>query len=94
MSNCNFCGDAIETGTGKMYVKRDGTVLHFCRAKCQRNQIGLGRINRHVQWTAAAHAAKANTKAGHKAAPAAVKPAKPKAEKATAKAEVAAKPAK
>ena len=51
--NCSFCGSEVVPGTGKMYVKRDGTVLHFCKAKCQRNQIGLGRVNRHVGWTKA-----------------------------------------
>jgi large subunit ribosomal protein L24e len=73
VSNCNFCGNAIEAGTGKMYIKKDGVVLHFCSSKCQRNQIGLGRINRNVRWTNAAHAAKSPAKAGAKAA---VKPAK------------------
>ena len=86
MTNCTFCGSAIEPGTGKMYIKRDGTVHHFDSAKCQRNMVGLGRVNRHVKWTQAAanakaiagHAAKAEPKA--KAAPKA-KPAKaPKAE--------------
>ena len=60
--NCSFCGADIEVGTGKMYIKRDGTVLHFDTAKCQRNQVGLGRVNRHVKWTNAAHAAKAERK--------------------------------
>jgi large subunit ribosomal protein L24e len=71
MTNCTFCGAAIEQGTGKMYIKRDGTVLHFDSAKCQRNMVGLGRVNRHVKWTqaaanakvVAAHAAKAEPKA-------------------------------
>ena len=81
MTNCTFCGAAIEPGTGKMYIKKDGTVHHFDSAKCQRNMVGLGRVNRHVKWTQAAasakvvagHAAKAEPKA--KAAPKA-KPAK------------------
>ena len=81
MTNCTFCGAAIEPGTGKMYIKRDGTVHHFDSAKCQRNMVGLGRVNRHVKWTQAAanakaiagHAAKAEPKV--KAAPKA-KPAK------------------
>jgi large subunit ribosomal protein L24e len=72
MTNCTFCGDAIEVGTGKMYIKRDGTVFHFCSAKCQRNQVGLGRVNRHVKWTGAAAAAKSGTGKPVKAA----KPAK------------------
>ncbi len=53
MSNCTFCGSDIEAGTGKMYVRKDGTVWRFCAAKCQRNQIGLKRINRQVRWTQA-----------------------------------------
>lgn len=73
MSNCSFCGTAIEPATGKMYIKRDGTVLHFDSSKCQRNMVELGRINRHVGWTDAAKhakspAAKAETAAAKKAA--------------------------
>lgn len=66
--NCSFCGAAIEAGTGKMYIKKDGTVLHFDSAKCQRNQIGLGRINRNVRWTKAAAAAKTLVKSTAKPA--------------------------
>jgi large subunit ribosomal protein L24e len=86
VTNCSFCGDAIEVGTGKMYIKRDGTVFHFCSAKCQRNQVELGRINRHVRWTQAA--ADAKTLVGHAATAAEAKSAKaakaPKAPKAAA----------
>jgi len=32
---CSFCGDEIEPGTGKIYAKKDGTVLYFCKLKCQ-----------------------------------------------------------
>ncbi|MEA3142928.1 MAG: large subunit ribosomal protein L24e [Thermoplasmata archaeon] len=53
MTNCSFCGKAIEAGTGKLYIKRDATTYHFCTKKCQINQIGLGRVNRHVKWTEA-----------------------------------------
>jgi len=81
MTNCSFCGSAIEPGTGKMYIRKDGTVFHFDSAKCQRNQVQLGRVNRHVRWTGAAAQAKATV--GH-----AVKETKAKAPKA-AKAEVA-----
>jgi large subunit ribosomal protein L24e len=48
---CSFCGNEIEPGTGKMYVKKDGTVFHFCRSKCQNNLLHLGRIPRHTRWT-------------------------------------------
>lgn len=74
MSNCTFCGAAIEQGTGKMYIKKDGTVLHFESSKCQRNMVELGRVNRHVGWTDAAKAAKAP--AARAAAAAAKKAAK------------------
>jgi large subunit ribosomal protein L24e len=82
--NCTFCGSAIEAGTGKMYIKRDGSVFHFCSSKCQRNQVQLGRVNRHVKWTGAAAAAKAE--AAHAAGAPAKGAAKAAAPKATAKA--------
>jgi large subunit ribosomal protein L24e len=64
VSACSFCGSAIEAGTGKMYIKKDGSVFHFCSSKCQRNQVGLGRVNRHVPWTAAAADAKRGATTG------------------------------
>ncbi len=48
---CTFCGNDIEPGTGKMYVRRDGNVHFFCSGKCQKNQLKLGRIGRKVRWT-------------------------------------------
>ncbi|MFO1532875.1 MAG: 50S ribosomal protein L24e [Thermoplasmatota archaeon] len=81
--NCTFCGSPIEAGTGKMYIRRDATVFHFCSSKCQHNQVDLGRVNRHVRWTQAAEEHKGervqgNVRAGAGAA------AKPKATKAAA----------
>ena len=49
--NCNFCGKAIEPGTGKIYVKKDGTIYHHCTNKCKKNQIDLGRVPRRTRWT-------------------------------------------
>ena len=49
--NCSFCGADIEPGTGKMYVKRDGTKYNFCSNKCQKNMVDLKRVNRNVKWT-------------------------------------------
>ena len=49
--NCTFCGNDIEPGTGKMYVKKDGSRFLFCSGKCQKNMIGLKRVNRNVRWT-------------------------------------------
>lgn len=49
---CSFCGSAIEPGTGKMFVKKDGTIFYFCSTKCENNHR-LGRVPRKVQWTEA-----------------------------------------
>lgn len=48
---CSFCGNEIEPGTGKMFIKKDGTVLFFCKNKCQKNMLNLNRIPRRVRWT-------------------------------------------
>jgi large subunit ribosomal protein L24e len=42
----------MEPGTGKMYVRKDGTIFYFCSTKCQ-NNYKLGRVPRRVEWTAA-----------------------------------------
>ncbi|MHC1635450.1 MAG: 50S ribosomal protein L24e [Candidatus Methanospirareceae archaeon] len=47
---CSFCDGDIEMGTGKMYVKKDGTVFYFCSSKCERNMIKLGRKRKKVKW--------------------------------------------
>lgn len=49
--DCSFCADTIEPGTGTMYVKRDGTVYHFCSSKCRKNRLNLNRVPRRVRWT-------------------------------------------
>lgn len=48
---CSFCYRRIEPGTGKMYVKKDGTVLNFCSNKCHKNMIELKRVPRTTAWT-------------------------------------------
>ena len=48
---CSFCYREIEPGTGKMFVKKDGTVLHFCTNKCYKNMIELKRVARTTEWT-------------------------------------------
>ena len=48
---CSFCGNEIEPGTGKMYIKVDGTVFNFCRNKCLKNMIELKRVPRTTSWT-------------------------------------------
>ncbi len=49
--NCTFCGLEIEPGTGKMYIKKDGTTFHFCSSKCQKNMVKLKRVPRRTEWT-------------------------------------------
>ncbi|MFP4197937.1 MAG: 50S ribosomal protein L24e [Methanomassiliicoccales archaeon] len=49
---CSFCGHEIEPGTGRMYVRKDGTVFQFCASKCYKNMIELRRIPRRTTWTA------------------------------------------
>lgn len=51
MTDCTFCGKEIEPGTGKMYVKRNGDVYHYCASKCQHNMLGTGRVPRYIKWT-------------------------------------------
>ena len=48
---CSFCGEKIEPGTGKMFIKTDGTVYYFCASKCQKNMLGLKRVPRRVRWS-------------------------------------------
>lgn len=49
--DCSFCGNPIEPGTGMLFIKRDGTRYTFCKAKCRRNLLDLGRVPRQVKWT-------------------------------------------
>jgi large subunit ribosomal protein L24e len=51
MEKCSFCGNTIERGTGKTLVRRDGTLLHFCSRKCEKNQIELKRNPIKTPWT-------------------------------------------
>ncbi|MGB2581229.1 MAG: 50S ribosomal protein L24e [Thermoplasmata archaeon] len=48
---CTFCGQEIEPGTGRMYVKRDGVVYQFCTSKCFKNMVELKRVPRRTAWT-------------------------------------------
>ena len=64
---CSFCGQGISPGTGKMYVKKDGTVFFFDSNKCYKNMIELKRVPRTTEWTAKAHEEKdARLKSGKK----------------------------
>jgi large subunit ribosomal protein L24e len=48
---CTFCGNEIEPGTGRMYVKKDGVTYQFCTSKCFKNMIELKRVPRRTTWT-------------------------------------------
>ena len=50
MRTSSLCNKEIEEGTGKMYVKRDGSIYFFCSIKCEKNMIKLGRVPRKVKW--------------------------------------------
>ncbi|MDR2623959.1 MAG: 50S ribosomal protein L24e [Methanobrevibacter sp.] len=50
MRVCSFCKKEIEEGTGKMYVKKDGSIYFFCGSKCEKNMIKLKRVPRKVKW--------------------------------------------
>lgn len=55
---CSFCGKVIVPGTGKMFVKKDGSVLFFDANKCYKNMIELKRVPRTTLWTEKAHSEK------------------------------------
>lgn len=47
---CSFCGELLEPGTGKLFVKKDGSNYYFCTSKCESN-FKLGRLPRRTIWT-------------------------------------------
>jgi|SRR5579871_2405764 len=85
--SCSFCAGEIEPGTGSMFVKRDGTVFHFCSSSCRKQQMGLGRVGHRIKWTRAHALKKAAEQTASKSAaappaartpaPVAPKPAEP-----------------
>ena len=79
---CSFCAREIEPGTGMMFVKRDGTVYHFCTASCRKQQLHLHRVGHHFKWTRAHELKRAADRSAQKAAAAA--PPAPKAAKGRA----------
>ncbi|MEM3396020.1 MAG: 50S ribosomal protein L24e [Thermoplasmata archaeon] len=52
IKTCSFCGNPIEPGTGKMFIKKDGTIYNFCSRRCQRNLLDFARNPRKLKWTA------------------------------------------
>jgi len=51
MAKCTFCGESIEKGTGKIFVKKDAKILHFCSNKCEKNMFKLRRKPAKLKWT-------------------------------------------
>lgn len=47
---CSFCSANIQKGTGKMFVRGDGSIFYFCSSKCEKN-FGLGREPKKMKWT-------------------------------------------
>jgi large subunit ribosomal protein L24e len=68
---CSFCAGEIEPGTGSMFVKRDGTVYHFCTSSCRKQQLHLGRVGHRLKWTRAHAIRKAAEQAGPRSSEAA-----------------------
>ena len=96
--NCSFCGEPIEPGTGKIYIKKDGTVYNFCTNKCKKNRIDIGRVPRRTKWTVRYNELKASSlsreQAAKEAAGAEKKPEKKAKKKATPAKKKTEKPAK
>jgi large subunit ribosomal protein L24e len=86
---CSFCAREVEPGTGTMFVKRDGTVFHFCSSSCRKQQLNLGRVGHRFKWTRAHALKRSAERSSAERAPAAPPPPKraarrPPAEKAPA----------
>ncbi len=47
---CSFCNKTIKAGTGKMFVKTDGTIYNLCSRKCEKNLL-MGRNPKKLKWT-------------------------------------------
>ncbi|SDR07152.1 50S ribosomal protein L24e [Natronobacterium texcoconense] len=63
---CDYTGEEIEPGTGIMYVKNDGSVLHFVDSKAEKN-YKLGREPRDLEWTEEGRAGKGPAKTDEEA---------------------------
>lgn len=51
MVDCDFCGEPIAPGTGKMFIKKDGVTLRFCSSKCEKNHLKKKYKARQTPWT-------------------------------------------
>lgn len=50
---CTFCGEEIERGEGKIFVKGDGTSYFYCSSKCEKNHLKLGKEPKNTEWVGA-----------------------------------------
>jgi large subunit ribosomal protein L24e len=48
---CTFCGHPLEPGTGRLYVRKDGTTFYFDSKKCLTSMLKHERTPRYVKWT-------------------------------------------
>ncbi len=51
MAVCDFCGNTVARGTGKIYVLKTGKIMNFCSSKCEKNMIQLKRKPAFFKWT-------------------------------------------
>ena len=51
MAKCSFCGTELVRGTGKIFVKKEGSIVVFCSGKCEKNLHKLGRNPQEIKWT-------------------------------------------
>jgi len=47
MVKCTFCGKMYDVPRGMTVIKNDGTIQHFCSAKCRKNKK---MKRRKVRW--------------------------------------------
>ena len=47
---CSFCNLVIPKGTGKIIVKKDGSLVTLCSSKCEKNMFKLKRNPRKQKW--------------------------------------------
>lgn len=46
---CSVCKNGIPKGTGRMFVRNTGQILHFCSPKCQKNWK-MNRSPKKMKW--------------------------------------------
>lgn len=51
MATCTYCGKEFAKGSGKIYVKDNGSIINFCSSKCEKNMLKLKRDARKFKWT-------------------------------------------